>query len=43
MKAKVVSLDKISDRMKSLIRSKLHADFEIVFCENDRDVHNHIS
>jgi phosphoglycerate dehydrogenase-like enzyme len=41
--ARVVSLDKISDRMKSLIRSKLHSDFEIVFCENDHDVQNHIS
>jgi D-3-phosphoglycerate dehydrogenase len=42
-KKKVVSLDKISNKMKDLIQSKLDPGFEIVFCENDKEVENHIS
>lgn len=40
---KVVSLDKLSDKMKHLIHSKLDPAIEIVFCENDSDREVHIS
>ncbi|MBP1155849.1 phosphoglycerate dehydrogenase-like enzyme [Paenibacillus sp. PvR052] len=40
---KVVSLDKLSDKMKLLIQSKLNPNVEIVFCEQESDREVHIS
>ncbi|SDI83548.1 2-hydroxyacid dehydrogenase [Paenibacillus naphthalenovorans] len=40
---KVVSLDKLSDKMKHLIQSKLDPAVDIVFCEQESDKDIHLS